>query len=109
MNQKLWIAYLTIVRAELVRLFRIWSQTFLPPAITTTLYYVVFGQFIGSQVSDISGYSYMQFIVPGLVMMTVITGSFMNSSFAVFTAKFQRSLRNCWFLRLPLLLSWPDM
>lgn len=91
-TEKMFVAYYTIIRAEFVRLFRIWTQTFLPPAITTTLYYLIFGQFIGSQIADIQGFSYIQFIVPGLVMMTVITSSFMNASFVIFGAKFQRSI-----------------
>ena len=83
---------MTIVRAETVRIFRIWSQTFLPPAITTTLYYVIFGTFIGSQIDAVEGFTYMQFIVPGLVMMAVITNSFTNTASSFFGAKFQRQL-----------------
>lgn len=91
-SEKIWVAYKTIVRAEVVRFFRIWSQTFLPPAITTTLYYVIFGTFIGSQIAPIGSFSYMQFIVPGLVMMAVITSSFTNTVSSFFGAKFQRQL-----------------
>ncbi|MCW1888237.1 MAG: ABC transporter permease [Candidatus Moranbacteria bacterium] len=91
-SEKIWIAYKTIVRAEVVRFFRIWSQTFLPPAITTTLYYVIFGTFIGSQIDPIGDFTYMQFIVPGLVMMAVITSSFTNTVSSFFGAKFQRQL-----------------
>ncbi len=87
-----WVAYKTLVRTEIVRIFRIWSQTFLPPAVTTTLYYVIFGTFIGSQVDPIDGLTYMQFIVPGLVMMTVITSAFMNTVSSFFSAKFMRQL-----------------
>jgi len=89
---KIWVAYYTIVRAEVIRFFRIWSQTFLPPAITTTLYYVIFGTFIGSQIDAIEGFTYMQFIVPGLVMMAVITSSFMNTVSSFFGAKFMKQL-----------------
>jgi ABC-2 type transport system permease protein len=93
MNQnKIWIAYQTIVRSEVQRFFRIWTQTFLPPAITTTLYYVIFGTFIGSQIDPIQGFTYMQFIVPGLVMMAVITSSFMNTVSSFFSAKFMKQL-----------------
>lgn len=88
----IWTSYYTIVRKELVRLFRIWTQTFLPPVITSTLYFLVFGKFVGSQVSAIDGMSYMQFIVPGLVMMSVITSSFMNTAFSFYSAKFQRTI-----------------
>ena len=88
----MWISYYTIVRKEVVRMFRIWTQTFLPPIITSTLYFVIFGKFIGSQVHNIGGVTYMQFIVPGLVMMSVIMQSFMNSAFTFYMAKFQRTL-----------------
>lgn len=89
---QMWTSYYTIVRKEVVRLFRIWTQTFLPPVITTSLYFLIFGKFIGSQVKAIDGVSYMQFIVPGLVMMAVIMQSFMNSAFTFYMAKFQRTL-----------------
>jgi len=93
MNQnKIWVAYQTIVRSEVQRFFRIWSQTFLPPAITTTLYYIIFGTFIGSQIAAIGEFTYMQFIVPGLVMMTVITSSFTNTVSSFFSAKFMKQL-----------------
>lgn len=90
--EKNWIAYTTIVRSEVQRFFRIWSQTFLPPVITTTLYYIIFGKFIGSQIAPIEDYTYMQFIVPGLVMMTVITSAFMNVVSSFFSSKFMKQL-----------------
>lgn len=90
--QKNWIAYTTIVRSEIVRFVRIWTQTFLPPVITTTLYYIIFGKFIGSQIAPIEDYTYMQFIVPGLVMMTVITSAFMNVVSSFFGSKFMHQL-----------------
>lgn len=90
--EKNWIAYTTIVRSEIQRFIRIWTQTFLPPVITTTLYYIIFGKFIGSQIAPIEGYTYMQFIVPGLVMMTVITSAFMNVVSSFFGAKFMHQL-----------------
>ena len=89
---KIWVAYQTIVRSEVQRFFRIWSQTFVPPAITTTLYYVIFGTFIGSQIAAIGDFTYMQFIVPGLVMMAVITSSFTNTVSSFFSAKFMKQL-----------------
>lgn len=82
----------TIHSRETTRIFRIWSQTLLPAVITQTLYFIVFGQFIGSQVSDIEGIKYMSFIVPGLVMMTIITNSFMNTVSSFFGTKFQHSI-----------------
>lgn len=88
----MWTAFSTIARREVSRVMRIWVQTILPSAITMSLYFVIFGTFIGSQVSDVNGYSYMQFIVPGLVMMAVITNSFSNVVSSFFGSKFQRSI-----------------
>lgn len=87
-----FIAYWTLVRRELIRLFRIWQQTFLPPVITQSLYFLVFGTFIGSQITPINGVRYIEYIVPGLIMMAVINSSFMNVVFSFFSAKFQRSI-----------------
>lgn len=87
-----FISFKTIAGKEISRIMRIWIQTLLPPAITMTLYYIIFGQFIGSQVDDIHGFSYMQFIVPGIVMMAIITNSFMNVVSSFFGNKFQRSI-----------------
>lgn len=85
-------AYLTIVRKDVQRMFRIWTQTFLPPLITQSLYFLIFGTFIGSQIRPVNGISYMSFIVPGLVLMAVIQNSFGNVVSAFFTAKFMRSV-----------------
>jgi len=87
-----FIAYSTIVRKEATRIFRIWPQTLFPPVITQTLYFLIFGKFIGSQINDIHGVSYMAFIVPGLVMMAVINNSFVNVVGSFFSSKFQRSI-----------------
>ena len=87
-----YIAFKTIVRKEVTRIFRIWSQTLLPPLITQTLYFVIFGKFIGSQIGAIQGISYMSFIVPGLVMMAVIGSSYGNVVSSFFGAKFQRNI-----------------
>ena len=89
---KMWIAYLTVMRKELVRIFRIWAQTILPPVITTSLYFIVFGTFIGSQLAPIHGLSYIQFIVPGLIMMSIITSSYMNTVSNFYFAKFMRNI-----------------
>lgn len=86
------IAYATIVHKEVTRVFRIWPQTLLPPVVTQTLYFLIFGKLIGSQIGDIHGVSYMAFIVPGLVMMAVINNSFVNVVGSFFSAKFQRSV-----------------
>ncbi len=88
----MWISYYTMVRKEFMRMIRIWSQTLLPPIVTTSLYFIVFGSFIGSQLASIHGFSYMQFIVPGLIMMSMITSSYMNTVSTFYFAKWQRNL-----------------
>lgn len=84
------IALGTIVRREVARILRIWGQTLVPPAITMTLYFLIFGGLIGSRIGDMGGFSYMEFIVPGLVMMSVIQNSYGNISSSFFGAKFGR-------------------
>ncbi|MEY2862815.1 MAG: hypothetical protein RLY58_522 [Pseudomonadota bacterium] len=90
--QQTMIALHTIVHKEVRRFMRIWPQTLLPPAITMSLYFVIFGQMIGSRVGDMGGFSYMQFIVPGLIMMAVITNSYANVVSSFYSVKFQRSI-----------------
>ena len=85
-----WIALGTIVRREVSRIVRIWGQTLVPPAITMTLYFLIFGGLIGSRIGTMDGISYMDFIVPGLVMMSVIQNSYGNISSSFFGAKFGR-------------------
>ncbi|MDX9873621.1 MAG: ABC transporter permease [Spongiibacteraceae bacterium] len=85
-----WNAYYTLVRREVRRFIRIWLQTLLPPAITMTLYFVIFGRLIGSRIGEMGGYTYIQFVVPGLIMMAVVTNSFANVVSSFFGAKFQR-------------------
>ena len=86
------IALGTIARREVMRILRIWSQTLVPPAITMTLYFLIFGKLIGSQVREMDGVRYMDFIVPGLVMMSVIQNSYGNISSSFFGAKFGRHI-----------------
>ncbi len=86
------MGYYTMVRKEFVRIIRIWTQTLLPPVITTSLYFAIFGTFIGSQVAAIQGHSYIQFIVPGLVMMAVITSAYMNTVSTFYFSKFLRTI-----------------
>jgi hypothetical protein len=83
-------ALATIVRREVNRILRIWGQTLVPPAITMTLYFLIFGGLIGSRVGKMDGIGYMDFIVPGLVMMSVIQNSYANISSSFFGAKFGR-------------------
>ncbi len=89
---QMWISYYTMMRKEIVRLFRIWSQTFLPPVITSALYFIVFGTFIGSKLPPIHGHTYIEFIVPGLIMMQVITSAYMHTVSTFFFAKFVHNL-----------------
>lgn len=86
------IALYTLVRRELVRMFRIASQVFLPPVITTTLYFLIFGSLIGPRIGSIEGVSYPMFIAPGLIMMTVIVNAYGNVSSSLFSVRFQRSI-----------------
>ena len=87
-----YIALLTIVRKEIRRYLRIWSQTLLPSAITMSLYYVIFGSLIGSRIGEMGGYSYMEFVVPGLIMMAIVTNSYANVASSFFGAKFNHSV-----------------
>ncbi|HRO63261.1 ABC transporter permease [Thermomonas sp.] len=84
------VALATIARREVMRILRIWTQTLIPPAITMTLYFMIFGGLIGSRVGKMGGLDYMAFIVPGLVMMSVIQNSYGNISSSFFGAKFGR-------------------
>ena len=86
------VALNTIVYREVRRFTRIWPQTLLPPAITMVLYFVIFGNLIGRQIGDMGGFTYMEYIVPGLIMMSVITNSYGNVVSSFFGSKFQRSI-----------------
>ncbi len=87
-----YIAFQTILIKEVTRFIRIWSQTIVPPAITMTLYFVIFGGLIGKRVGQMGGFDYMQYIAPGLIMMSVITSSYANVVSSFFSSKFQRSI-----------------
>jgi ABC-2 type transport system permease protein len=87
-----WIAFQTIVIKEVRRFLRIWVQTLVPPVITIALYFVIFGNLIGSRIGVMGGYTYMEFIVPGLIMMAVVNNSYANVVSSFFSQKFQRSI-----------------
>lgn len=87
-----YIAFKTLVWKEVRRFTRIWVQTLVPPVITISLYFVIFGNLIGSRIGQMNGYSYMEFIVPGLIMMAVINNSYSNVVSSFFGQKFQRSI-----------------
>lgn len=90
--QQQLIALFTITRKEVKRFTRIWMQTLLPPVITMALYFVIFGSLIGSRIGQMGGVDYMSFVVPGLIMMSVITNSYSNVASSFFSTKFQRSI-----------------
>ena len=98
---KQWIAFITLLRKEIIRFTRIWVQTILPPAITTVLYFVIFGKLIGSQLSTINGYQYIDYIVPGLILMTVISNSYANVVSSFFSAKFHRNIEEMLISPMP--------
>jgi len=95
------IAFTTILMKEIRRFMRIWQQTLLPPAITMTLYFIIFGSLIGSRIGEMSGISYMSFIMPGLIMMSVINNAYSNVSSSFFSNKFQRSVEELLVAPLP--------
>ena len=101
--QRHWVALYTIARREIVRILRIWGQTLVPPAITMTLYFLIFGGLIGARVGEMDGIRYMDFIVPGLVMMSVIQNSYGNISSSFFGAKFGRHVEELLVSPMP---SW---
>ncbi len=86
------VAIRTLIRKEVIRVFRIWVQTIVPPAITMTLYFIIFGNLIGKRIGSMDGFDYMQYIAPGLIMMSVITNSYGNVVSSFFGAKFGRHL-----------------
>lgn len=87
-----WIALYTLTRREIVRFFRIWSQTLLPSPVSMVLYFVIFGGLIGPRIGIIDGYRYIEYIAPGLIMMSVINNSFSNVVSSFFGTKFQRNI-----------------
>lgn len=86
--EKLFVSYYTMVRKGTVRVLRIWPQTILPSLVTSTLYFTVFGTILGSQIAPIEGFTYMQFVVPGLVMLAVITNAYTEVATTFFMSKF---------------------
>jgi len=87
-----WVAFSTLATKEIRRFMRIWPQTLLPPAITMTLYFVIFGKIVGSRIGEMGDFDYMQYIVPGLIMMSVIQNSYSNVVSSFFGAKFHHSV-----------------
>jgi len=102
-NRQAFIALQSIITKEITRYFRIWIQTLLPPAITMSLYFVIFGKLIGSRVGMMEGVSYMEYITPGIIMMSVITNSYSNVASSFYSAKFQRNIEELLVAPVPTL------
>jgi ABC-2 type transport system permease protein len=96
-----WVGFRTIVIREFSRIVRIWGQTLVPPAITATLYFLIFGSLIGRRIGEMGGFTYMQYIAPGLIMMSVITNSYGNVVSSFFGAKFGRHIEELLVSPLP--------
>lgn len=91
-SHKYWIAYITIARKEVLRFSRIWLQTIVPPVITVSLYFIIFGNLIGARIGEMDGMAYNNFIMPGLIMMAIITNSYANVVSSFFNAKYTRHI-----------------
>ncbi len=95
------VALQTLVRKEMSRVIRIWVQTIVPPIITMSLYFIIFGNLIGRRIGQMDGFDYMQYIAPGLIMMSVIQNSYGNVVSAFFGAKFQKHLEEMLVAPMP--------
>ncbi len=96
-----WIAFYTIIEKEILRFMRIWIQTILPAAVTTTLYFIIFGTLIGARIGEMDGHDYIDFIVPGLILMAVITNSYSNVVSSFFSSKMQRHIEELLIAPVP--------
>ena len=99
-----YIAFETIVTREVRRFSRIWLQTLVPPAITIGLYFVIFGNLVGRRIGNMGGFDYMEFIVPGLIMMSVIQNSYSNVVSSFFSQKFQKTVEEMLVAPIPTIL-----
>jgi ABC-2 type transport system permease protein len=100
-SNRIFIAFLTILIKEVSRFLRIWGQTILPPAVSMTLYFIIFGSLIGPRIGRMDGFLYMEFIAPGLIMMSVINNSYSNVVASFFGAKFQRHIEEMLIAPIP--------
>jgi len=87
-----YVAFQTILIKEIRRFARIWIQTILPAMITTALYFVIFGNLIGKQIGDMDGFRYIDYIIPGLILMSIITNSYANVVSSFYASRFQRNI-----------------
>jgi len=101
MQHKYWIAYLTIARREVLRFSRIWVQTIVPPVVMVGLYFVIFGNLIGSRIGEMDGLRYIDFIMPGLVMMSIITNSYANVVSSFYGAKYSHHIEEMLISPIP--------
>jgi len=101
MNKTYLIAFLTILRKETMRFLRIWPQTLLPPVITVTLYFTIFGHVLGPRIGVVNQIPYMQYIAPGLIMMSVVTNSYMNVVGSFYGLRFSKSVEELVIAPIP--------
>lgn len=101
MLRQFWIAYLTITRKEIKRFTRIWVQTIFPPVVMVALYFVIFGNLIGQRIGEMDGMLYVDFIMPGLVMMSIITNSYANVVSSFYGAKYSRHIEEMQIAPVP--------
>lgn len=100
-QQRHWIAFSTLFTREVKRFVRIWPQTLLPPAITMTLYFIIFGNLIGQRIGEMSGFAYIEYIAPGIIMMSVINNAYANVASSFFSAKFQNHIEELLIAPIP--------
>jgi len=98
---KYWVAYQTIARREILRFARIWVQTIIPPVVMVGLYFVIFGKLIGQRIGEMDGMSYVDFIMPGLVMMSIITNSYANVVSSFYGAKYSHYIEEMLIAPIP--------
>ena len=91
-GNEILVSLITLIRKEIKRYLRIWVQTLVPPAVTMSLYFVIFGSLIGPRIGTMDGLDYIQFMIPGLIMMSVITNSYANVVSSFYSVKFQKSI-----------------
>jgi len=104
MLREFWIAYLTITRKEIMRFLRIWVQTIIPPVVMVALYFIIFGNLIGQRIGEMDGMNYVDFIMPGLVMMSIITNSYANVVSSFYGAKYSRHIEEMQIAPVPSLV-----
>ncbi|PCJ31785.1 MAG: ABC transporter permease [Gammaproteobacteria bacterium] len=96
-----WVAFNTLLTREVRRFIRIWPQTLLPPAITMTLYFIIFGNLMGSRIGEMGGFSYIDYITPGIIMMSVINNAYSNVASSFYSAKFQNHIEELLVAPIP--------